>query len=81
MFKLEIDKELHLKLFKECLLCVDFVNTIENEEKFIKPSLERYADGKLLSCMISYKEKLVRNVEISLAIGWMLSFIEKELYI
>ena len=89
MFKLEIDKELHLELihfshakemlalvndnrelFKEWLLWVDFVNTIEDEEKFIKSSLERYADDKLLNCMIFYKEKLVGNVEISMAKGY-----------
>jgi len=32
------------ELFKEWLLWVDFVNNTEDEEKFIKRSLERYAN-------------------------------------
>ena len=89
MFKLEIDKELHLELihfshakemlalindnrelFKKWFLWVDSVKSIEDEERFIRRSLERYTDGKLLNCMIFYKEKLVGSVEISMAKGY-----------
>jgi len=89
MFKLEIDKELHLELIhfshakkmlalvdrnrellRKWLLWVDFVNTIEDEEKFIKRSLERYAKSKLVNCMIFYKGELAGNVEIGMKKGY-----------
>lgn len=58
------------ELFKEWLLWVDFVNNTEDEEKFIKRSLERYANGQLVNCMIFYKGRLAGNVEIDMRKGY-----------
>ena len=89
MFKLEINKDIHLELihfshakemlllvnknrelFKEWLLWVDFVQTVEDEEKFIKRALERYANGELVNCVVFYKGKLAGSVEIAMKKGY-----------
>jgi len=58
------------ELFKEWLLWVDHVQTVEDEEKFIKRALERYAKSELVNCMIFYKGKLAGNVEIGMRKGY-----------
>ena len=89
MFKIKIDKEVHLELIhffhaeemlelvnknrellKKWLLWVDFVQTVEDEKKFIKSALERYAKNGLVLCMIFYKGKLSGNVELSIKKGY-----------
>jgi len=58
------------ELFKMWLLWVDFVQTIEDEEKFIKRALECYAKRELINCMIFYNGKLAGNVEIRMRKGY-----------
>jgi ribosomal-protein-serine acetyltransferase len=58
------------ELFKKWLRWVDFVNTVEDENKFIKRTLEQYANGELVNCMVFYRGSLAGNVEMSIKKGY-----------
>ncbi|MCH9740303.1 MAG: GNAT family N-acetyltransferase [Epsilonproteobacteria bacterium] len=89
MFKIEINKEVHLELthpthakdtfaltqknkalFRQWLLWVDKIKSVDDTMKFIDSSLQRYADKKYVNCMIFYKNQLVGNVELAVTKGY-----------
>jgi ribosomal-protein-serine acetyltransferase len=58
------------ELFKTWLLWVDSVREVNDETKHIQSSLERYAKGQLVNCVIFYKGNLAGSVEISMRKGY-----------
>ena len=89
MFKIEIDRNVHLELthplhaedafrlteknrelFKEWLLWVDGVQSVEDTKVFINKTLERYGKQNYINCMIFYKNTLVGNVDLTLKKGY-----------
>jgi ribosomal-protein-serine acetyltransferase len=58
------------ELFRQWFLWVDSIKEVEDEEKFIKKCLERYAKSELINCTIFYQNRLVGSVELIIKKGY-----------
>ena len=56
--------ERNRELFRQWFLWVDSIKEVEDEEKFIKKCLKRYAKSELINCAVFYQNRLVGSVEL-----------------